>query len=50
MRGPCLAEVLHEAIGERLTSKDALRLWDPDRLAGDPRVREGLKRYAELRA
>ncbi|MBB5220931.1 hypothetical protein HNP73_000852 [Amaricoccus macauensis] len=50
MRGPCLADVLHEAIGERLTSKDALRLWDPDRLAGDPRVRAVLSRYVEQQA
>jgi hypothetical protein len=49
MRGPCLAEVLHEATGERLTSKEALRLWDPDRLAGDPRVRAVLSRYVERR-
>ena len=40
-------EILHEATGERLTSKEALRLWNPDRLAGDPRVRAVLSRYAE---
>jgi hypothetical protein len=50
MRGPCLAQVLHEATGEQLSSKDALRLWDPDRLAGDPRVRAVLRRYAQRRA
>ena len=50
MRGPCLAEVLHEAIGERLSSKDALRLWDPERLANDPRVSAVLRRYAIQRA
>lgn len=50
MRGPCLADVLQEAIGERLTSKDALRLWNPERLAGDPRVRAVLTRYVEQQA
>lgn len=50
MRGPCLADVLQEAIGERLTSKDALRLWDPERLASDPRVRAVLSRYVEQQA
>jgi hypothetical protein len=49
MRGPCLADVLHEATGERLSSRDALRLWDPDRLASDPRVSAVLRRYAEHR-
>ena len=49
MRGPCLTEVLQEATGERLTSRDALRLWDPERLAGDPRVRAVLRRYVERR-
>ena len=46
MRGPCLADVLLEATGERLTSREALRLWDSDRLAGDPRVSAVLRRYA----
>jgi hypothetical protein len=50
MRGPCLAEVLHEATGERLSSRDALRLWDPERLASDPRVSAVLMRYAVQRA
>jgi hypothetical protein len=50
MRGPCLADVLHEATGERLSSRDALRLWDPDRLAKDPRVSAVLRRYATARA
>jgi hypothetical protein len=50
MRGPCLAEVLQEAIGETLSSKEALRLWNPERLAGDPRVRAVLSRYVERRA
>lgn len=48
MRGPCLADVLQEAIGERLSSREALRLWNPERLAGDPRVRAVLSRYAEV--
>jgi hypothetical protein len=50
MRGPCLADVLHEATGERLSSKEALKLWNPERLAGDPRVRAVLSRFAEQRA
>ena len=47
MGGPCLAAVIHEATGERLTSRDALRLWGRERLAGDPRVRAVLTRFAE---
>ncbi len=50
MRGPCLADVLQEAIGERLSSQEALRLWNRERLAGDPRVSAVLRRYAEARA
>ena len=50
MAGPRLTEVLHEATGERMTSRDALRLWQPDRLAGDPRVREVLRRYSGVTA
>ena len=50
MRGPRLADVLHEAIGEKLSSRDALKLWDPERLAGDPRVRAVLSRYVERRS
>ena len=50
MRGPCLADILHEATGERLSSKEALKLWDPERLAGDPRVRAVLNRFVERRA
>jgi hypothetical protein len=50
MSGPCLADVLQEAIGERLSSREALRLWDPERLAGDPRVSAVLRRYAEAQA
>ena len=49
MRGPCLADILHEATGERLSSKEALKLWDPERLAGDPRVRAVLNRFVERR-
>jgi hypothetical protein len=49
MRGPCLADILHEATGERLSSKEALKLWNPERLAGDPRVRAVLSRFAERR-
>lgn len=50
MRGPCLADVLQEAIGERLSSRDALKLWDPERLARDPRVRAVLSRYVDRRS
>jgi hypothetical protein len=49
MRGPCLADILHEATGERLSSKEALKLWNPERLAGDPRVRAVLNRFVERR-
>ena len=49
MRGPCLADVVQEATGERLSSREALRQWDPARLAGDPRVSAVLMRYAEAR-
>ena len=45
MMGPCLADVLHEAIGRRLTSREALREWSPERLARDPRTREVISRY-----
>lgn len=50
MQGPSLTEVLHEATGVRMSSKDALRLWQPDKLAGDPRVRAVLRRYSEVTA
>ena len=46
MNGPCLAEIIHEATGERLTSKDALRLWGRERMARDARVRAVLSRFA----
>ena len=46
MRGPCLADVLQEAYLD--LSREALRLWNPERLAGDPRVRAVLSRYAEV--
>ena len=49
MRGPCLAEILHEATGERLTSKEALRLWDPGAAGRRPagaRGAEPLRRAA----
>ena len=46
MEGPCLTDVLRTATGESLTSRDALRLWQPDRLARDPRVRKVLMQYA----
>jgi len=46
MEGPCLTELLRTATGESLSSAEALRLWNPDRLARDPRVRAVLMRYA----
>jgi len=45
MEGPRLTRILHEATGETLTPKEALRQWQPDRLVGDPRVRAVLQRY-----
>jgi hypothetical protein len=45
MEGPRLTEIVHEATGESLTSREALRLWQPERLAQDPRVRRVLQRY-----
>lgn len=45
MSGPCLTQILHEATGETLTSRDALRQWQADRLVHDPRVRAVLERY-----
>ena len=45
MDGPRLTDVLLEATGLQLSSRDALRDWNPDRLAGDPRVRPILERY-----
>ena len=45
MRGPCLADVLHEATGKRMTSREALRDWSPERLARDPRTRQVIEKY-----
>jgi hypothetical protein len=42
-----LGAVLREATGETLAPREALRLWGPDRLAGDPRVAAVLRRHAE---
>lgn len=44
MEGPCLTEIVHEATGEKLSSKDALKQWCAERLVGDPRVRAVLER------
>jgi hypothetical protein len=44
MEGPRLTEIVHEATGEKLSSRDALRLWCADRLVEDPRVRAVLER------
>jgi hypothetical protein len=46
MKGPVLSQILHEALGERLASQEALRLWKPERLTTDRRVRAVLRRYA----
>jgi hypothetical protein len=47
MEGPVLGAVLREATGETLAPREALRLWGPDRLAGDPRVAAVLRRHLE---
>lgn len=44
MEGPCLTEIVHEATGEKLSSREALKLWHPERLVEDPRVRAVLER------
>ena len=44
MEGPRLTEIVQEATGEALSPKEALKLWQPDRLVQDPRVRAVLKR------
>jgi hypothetical protein len=46
MEGPCLTDVLRTATGETWSSHDALRAWQPERLARDPRVRAVLMKYA----
>jgi hypothetical protein len=46
MQGPVLSRILHEALGELISSHDALRMWKPDRLTADRRVRAVLRRYA----
>ena len=48
MRGPCLGDVIKQAHGERLSSREAQRLWKPQRDGGDTRVRAVLSRYAEV--
>ncbi|CAN5663407.1 hypothetical protein BH23PSE1_BH23PSE1_14960 [soil metagenome] len=48
MRGPVLSQLLREATGESLTSREALRLWNADRLAADRRVRAVLSRMASV--
>ena len=45
MPGPPLIDLLHEATGETLSSREALRDWLPERLAHDPRVRAVIERY-----
>jgi hypothetical protein len=46
MKGPVLSQILKEALGEHLPSHEALRLWKPERLTADQRVRAVLSRYA----
>ncbi len=46
MGGPVLGAVLREATGESLPPREALRLWDAERIAGDPRVAEVLRRHS----
>ena len=46
MKGPVLSQILHEALGEQVPSDEALRLWKPERLTADRRVRAVLRRYA----
>lgn len=46
MKGPVLSQILQEAFGECLPSHEALRLWKPERLTADQRVRAVLTRYA----
>jgi hypothetical protein len=47
MQGPVLSQVIREAIGETLSSWDALRQWKPERLTSDRRIRAVLIRYAQ---
>ena len=46
MKGPILSQILHEALGEPISSHEALRAWKPERLTADRRVRAVLRRYA----
>jgi hypothetical protein len=46
MKGPVLTQVLREALGECVPSHEALRLWKPERLTRDRRVRAVLSRYS----
>jgi hypothetical protein len=50
MGGPVLGAVLQEATGVSLPSREALRLWDPERLASDPRIAAVLRRHAGIHA
>ena len=50
MKGPVLSQILHEALGETFSSHDALRIWKPERLTADRRVRAVLSRYAAAAA
>ncbi len=46
MKGPVLSQILEEALGQSLPSHEALRLWKPERMTTDQRVRAVLCRYA----
>lgn len=46
MGGPVLGTILREATGESLPSREALRLWGPERMARDPRIAAVLRRHA----
>jgi hypothetical protein len=46
MKGPVLSQILHEALGETISSHEALRTWKSDRMTADRRVRAVLSRYA----
>lgn len=48
MKGPVLSQVLKEALGQSLPSHEALRLWKPERMTADQRVRTVLSRYAGI--
>jgi hypothetical protein len=46
MKGPILTAVLKEALGQSVSSQEALRQWKAERLTRDRRIRAVLSRYA----